>query len=175
VRPTCPWSCAQVNVPCIRAGGCTERRYCNPSTLIGWRQPLHATREPTRVTTRTPAVGCNPGWVDPLAQPLQVPVMLVSQYGRPPQSLPATGLTLPAAMPASREPLPARHGKCGVTAGTARQSPNPNYFAGTAGNFTSRQRAACRHASLPAPLPNSVVLDHATPALSAAHSSFGAY
>jgi hypothetical protein len=32
---------------------------------------------------------------------------------------------LPPAMPASGEPLPARHGKCGVTAGTARQSPNP--------------------------------------------------
>jgi hypothetical protein len=51
-------------------------------------------------------------------------------------------------MPASGEPLPARHCKCGVTAGTARQSSNPNYFAGTAGNFTSRQFAACRHASL---------------------------
>jgi hypothetical protein len=63
-------------------------------------------------------------------------------------SIPEAGLTLPAAMPASGEPLPARHGKCGVTAGTARQSPNPNSFAGTAGNFTSRQFAACRHASL---------------------------
>jgi hypothetical protein len=51
-------------------------------------------------------------------------------------------------MPASAEPLPARHGKCGVTAGTARQSSNPNSFAGNAGNFTSRQFAACRHASL---------------------------
>jgi hypothetical protein len=28
-------------------------------------------------------------------------------------------------MPANGEPLPARHGKCGVSAGTARQSPDP--------------------------------------------------
>jgi hypothetical protein len=33
-----PWSCAQVCVPWTQAGGRTERRYCNPSTLIGWRQ-----------------------------------------------------------------------------------------------------------------------------------------
>jgi hypothetical protein len=66
-------------------------------------------------------------------------------------SLPAAGLTLPPAMPASGEPLPARHGKCGVTAGTARQSPNPIFFAGNAGNFTSRQFAVCRHASLVSP------------------------
>jgi hypothetical protein len=139
-----------VNVPCIRAGGCTER--CNPSTLsVGCSK----TREPTRVTTRTPAVGYNPGWVDPPVTAL----MPVSQYGRPPLqvacSLPAAGLTLPPAMPASGEPLPARHGKCGATAGTARQSPNPNFFAGNAGNFTSRQFAVCRHASLvlrPSPL-----------------------
>ena len=63
-------------------------------------------------------------------------------------SLPAAGLTLPPAMPASGEPLPARHGKCGVTAGTARQSPNPIFLAGNAGNSTSRQFAVCRHASL---------------------------
>ena len=62
-----------------------------------------------------------------------------------PSSLPGR---LPAAMPANGEPLPARHGKCGVTAGTARQSPNPIFFAGNAGNFTSRQFAVCRHASL---------------------------
>jgi hypothetical protein len=51
-------------------------------------------------------------------------------------------------MPANGEPLPARHGKCGVSAGTARQSPNPKKNSGIAGNFTSRHFAVCRHASL---------------------------
>jgi hypothetical protein len=56
-------------------------------------------------------------------------------------------------MPANGEPLPARHGKCGVSAGTARQSPDPKKIPALPaislhGNFTSRHFAVCRHASL---------------------------
>jgi len=112
VRLTCPWSCAQVNVPCIRAGGCTER--CNPLTLsVGCSK----TREPTRVTTRTPAVGYNPGRVDPPVTAL----MPVSQYGRPPLAFRQLGShcrrqcrqveSLCRHGTASAESLPARHGR----------------------------------------------------------------
>jgi hypothetical protein len=66
-------------------------------------------------------------------------------------------------MPASGEPLPARHGKCGVTAGTARQSPNPNSFAGNAGNLTSRLPARILGCYLRPLQPD------------APHSSFGKY
>ena len=115
MRLTCPWSCAQVNVPCIRAGGCTER--CNPSTLsVGCSK----TREPTRVTTRTPAVGYNPGWVDPPVTAL----MPVSQYGRPPLAFRQLGShcrrqcrqveSLCRHGTASAESLPARHGRAPI-------------------------------------------------------------
>jgi hypothetical protein len=115
VRLTCPWSCAQVNVPCFRAGGCTER--CNPSTLsVGCSK----TREPTRVTTRTPAVGYNPGWVDPPGTAL----MPVSQYGRPPLAFRQLGShcrrqcrqveSLFRHGTASAESLPARHGRAPI-------------------------------------------------------------
>ena len=115
MRLTCPWSCAQVNVPCIRAGGCTER--CNPSTLsVGCSKP----REPTRVTTRTPAVGYNPGWVDPPVTAL----MPVSQYGRPPLAFRQLGShcrrqcrqveSLCRHGTASAESLPARHGRAPI-------------------------------------------------------------
>jgi hypothetical protein len=104
-----------VNVPCIRAGGCTER--CNPSTLsVGCSK----TREPTRVTTRTPAVGYNPGWVDPPVTAL----MPVSQYGRPPLAFRQLGShcrrqcrqveSLCRHGTASAESLPARHGRAPI-------------------------------------------------------------
>jgi hypothetical protein len=59
VRPTCPWSCAHVRVPWTQAGGHTERRYCDPSTLIGWRQLPNPWANP--VTTRVDISAV--GWV----------------------------------------------------------------------------------------------------------------
>jgi hypothetical protein len=102
-----------VNVPCIRAGGCTER--CNPSTLSVGCSP---TREPTRVTTRTPAwVTTRVNWVDPSVTAL-MPVQPVSQYGRPPLPYRQLGShcrrqveSLCRHGTASAESLPAQHGR----------------------------------------------------------------
>jgi hypothetical protein len=70
VRPPCPWSCAHVRVPWTQAGGRTERRYCNPSTLIGWRQLPNPRANPVTTWVGIPAVGWvgGPTWVgsDPL-------------------------------------------------------------------------------------------------------------
>jgi hypothetical protein len=89
-------------------------------------------------------VGYNRGWVDPPVTAL----MPVSQYGRPPLAFRQLGSHCRRqCRQVESLALPARHGKCVVTAGTARQSPDPNFFAGNAGNFTSRQFAV-RHASL---------------------------
>ena len=78
------------------------------------------TREPTRVTTRTPAVGYNPGWVDPPVTAL----MPVSQYGRPPLAFRQLGShcrrqcrqveSLCRHGRASAESLLARHGRAPI-------------------------------------------------------------
>ena len=61
VRPPCPWSCAHVRVPWTQAGGRTERRYCNPSTLIGWRQLLNSWANPGYNPNPNPSRGLQPG------------------------------------------------------------------------------------------------------------------
>jgi hypothetical protein len=133
-----------VNVPCIRAGGCTER--CNPSTLSVGCSP---TRKPTRVTTRTPAVGYNPGWVDPPVTAL-VPV---SQYGRPPLAFRQLGshCCRQCRQVESASAGTARQVRSHCRHGTAE--PQSHFFCRQCRQyevnyFTSRQFAVCRHASL---------------------------
>jgi hypothetical protein len=90
--------------------------------IIGWKPTLDPTREPTKVTTRNPAVGYNPGWVDPPVTALDAskPVRQAAT------NFPAAGLTLPAAMPASGEPLPARHGRAPIPFLLSAISPHGN-------------------------------------------------
>jgi hypothetical protein len=52
-----------VHVPWTQAGGRTERRYCNPSTLIGWRQLPNPWANPGYNPNPNPSRGLQPGSV----------------------------------------------------------------------------------------------------------------